>query len=205
MIITVAEPSVCNEMRSARIVKAVETQAQFLLKQRSKPAERQFSLNSRPRVPSGANELGQGIKSVTRKDAPVNHSKRMHPPFFDQDRAGSLYGGDNLSRKPLLEGLPLAVVARFENPFYCIPRALLLAKRDGAGDDLAAVGMRHGTYGRGGEQDSLANDLERWRAGKGMHPEEHTRDGAGRALTLPVAHDGIRHKLEEGVLRRGYV
>jgi hypothetical protein len=38
-----------------------------------------------------------------------------------------------------------------------------------------------------------------------MHPEEHTRDGAGRLLALPVAHDGIRHELEEGVLRWGYV
>lgn len=116
-----------------------------------------------------------------------------------------MYGGDHLSREPLLEGLPRAAVARFENPFYCISRALLLAKRDRAGDDFAAVGMRHGTYGRGGEQDGFANDVERWRAGKGMHPEEHTGDGARRALTLPVAHDCIGHELEEGVLRWGYV
>jgi hypothetical protein len=129
----------------------------------------------------------------------------MRPLLFDQDRACSLYGGDNLSREPLLEGLARAVVARLENPFYCIPRALFLAKRDGARDDLAAVCMGHGTYGGGGEQDGLTNDLEWWRAGKGMHPEKHTRDGAGRALTLPMAHDCPRHELEEGVLRWGYV
>ena len=129
----------------------------------------------------------------------------MRPLLFEQDRAGSLYSGDDLSREPLLEGLPRAIVACLEYPFKCIPRALLLAKRDGPGNDLAAVGMRHSTYGRGGKQDSLANDLERWRTGKGVHPEEHARDGAGRTLTLPVAHDGIRHELEEGVLHRGYV
>lgn len=113
----------------------------------------------------------------------------MHPLLFGQGRACSLYGSDNLSREPLLEGLAWAVVARFKNPFYCIPRALFLAKCDGARYDLAALCMGHGTYGRRGEQDGLTNDLEWWRAGKGMHPEEHTRDGAGRALTLPVAHD----------------
>jgi hypothetical protein len=115
-----------------------------------------------------------------------------------------LYGGDNLSREPLLEGLAWAVVARFEDPFYRIPRALFLAKSDGARYDLAAVCVGHGTYGRRGEQDGLTNDLEWGRAGEGMDPEEHTRDGAGRALTLPVAHDHLRHELEEGVLRWGY-
>jgi hypothetical protein len=40
MMIKVDEtPSVCNEMRSARIAKFGETQAQFLLKQRSRPAK----------------------------------------------------------------------------------------------------------------------------------------------------------------------
>lgn len=116
-----------------------------------------------------------------------------------------MYGGNDLSREALLEGLAWAVVARFENPFYCIPRALFLAKCDGASDDLAAVCMGHGTYGRRGEQDGLTNDLEWWGAGKGMDPEEHARDGAGRALTLSVAHDCVCHELEEGVLRRGYV
>ena len=129
----------------------------------------------------------------------------MHSLLFDQDRASSLHGGDDLSREPLLEGLPRAVVARLDNPFYCIARALFLAERDGAGDDLATVRMRHGAYGGGSEQDCLANDLKRWRARKGVHPEEHARYGAGGALTLAVAHDGIRHELEEGVLQGGYV
>lgn len=65
--------------------------------------------------------------------------------------------------------------------------------------------MRHVTHGRGSEEHGLANDVE-WRgAGKGMHPEEHARDDAGRALTLPVTHNGICHELEERVLRWGYV
>jgi hypothetical protein len=116
-----------------------------------------------------------------------------------------LYGGDNLSREPLLEGQARAVVARFKNPFYRIPRALFLAKCDRARDDLAALCMRHGTYGRRGEQDGFTDDLDWWRAGKRMHPEKHTRDGAGRALPLPVAHDCLCHELEERVLRWGYV
>jgi hypothetical protein len=38
-----------------------------------------------------------------------------------------------------------------------------------------------------------------------MDPEKHARDGAGRALALPVAHDGIGHEVKEGVLRWWYV
>ena len=116
-----------------------------------------------------------------------------------------MYGGDNLSSKPLLEGLPRSVVARFEDPFYGIPRALLLAERDRAGDNLATMSVRHAAHGRGGEEQGFTDDLKWWRAGKGMHPKEHTRDNAGCAFALPVAHDGVCHELEERVLRWGYV
>ena len=116
-----------------------------------------------------------------------------------------MYGGDNLSRKPLLEGLTRAVVAGFEDPFYGIPCALLLAERNRAGDNLAAMGVRHAAHGRGGEQQGFADDLEWWGAGKGMHPKEHTGDNAGRALAFPVAHDGVCHELKKRVLRWGYV
>lgn len=116
-----------------------------------------------------------------------------------------MYSGDNLSREPLLESLARAVVARFENPFKGTPRALFLAKRDGARDDLAAECMGHGTHGRRGEQNGLTNNLQWWCARKGMHPEKHARDGTGRELTPPVAHDCPGHELEEGVLHWGYV
>jgi hypothetical protein len=200
-VAVVAEANIFNRMRTAWFANAAETQAPFLSKQRIKARKS----NPWPRVTPAAHEHGHGIESVNCKDAPVNHSKRMHPLLFDQDRTRSLYRGNNLSREPLLEGLARAVVARFENPFYCKSRALFLAKRDGAGNDLATVCMRHCTYGRCGKQDGLTNDLEWWRAGEGMHPEEHARDGTGRALTLPVAHDCIRHELKERVLRWGYV
>ncbi|SRR6266403_4454325 len=109
-----------------------------------------MSLNPRHSVTPATNELEHAIESITCKDAPVHHSKRMYSLLFDQDRARSLHGGNNLSRKSLLEGLARTVVARFENPFYGKPRALFLAQRDGARDNLAALCMRHGTHGRCG-------------------------------------------------------
>jgi len=36
-----------------------------------------------------------------------------------------------------------------------------------------------------------------------MHPEEHTRDGAGGALTLPMAHDCIQLEERGGISKAG--
>lgn len=126
----------------------------------------------------------------------------MHPLLLGQHRASSLEGSDDLPREPFFEGLSRTILARFEDPFDSVPRALLLAERDGTRYDLPAVGVRHAAYGRGGKKHGLAHDVEGRCASEGMHPQEHTRDNAGRALALTMAHYCICHELEKGVLGR---
>jgi hypothetical protein len=134
------------------------------------------------------------------RDAPINHSESVRSLLLGQYRASSLEGSDELPREPFFEGLSLTILARFDDPFDGVPRALLLTERDGTSYDLPAVGVRHAAYGRSCEEDGLAHDIEGRCAGEGMHPQEHTRDNAGRALALSVAHYCVCHELEKGVL-----